>query len=332
MAGESSFSRTYGDVLSLSGDQIRPVIADVVTSRYPTLLIMNNAFGVKELVAGGIEMARPILKELINSQSYTDMGTLTIERGASLTRVWGVWKQKSAPVVVSGLDMIQNNGPEMVGDLFLARAENAFLSLGERIGGSTAGIHSDGTESTVLQLAGLQSWVSTTTTSGTIGRLARTNSWWQNIAVDIANDFSASGLSSMRSLALRIGRGTEKPHLVVFNRLTFQNFLTAHTATINYNIPQPPSVAASAVMDLGVPAISWFGMAVVQDDFVPANRGYMLNLRHFHLIVQRDRDMVLGDFLSPVDGDYIAAHVFWAGELLCTSLRAQGVLQNGDTD
>lgn len=332
MAGESSFTRTYGDILTLTGDAVRPIISDIVTSRITTFLVMNEGFGVKESLDGGVEISYPVFKELTAAQSYTDMGTLSTTRGTPLSRVFGSWKQKAADIVISGLDTIQNGGDKAIANLFTARTEIAFLSLAERLGGSTAGIFSNGTESTPLQLAGLQSWVSTTTNSGTIGRLSRAQSFWQNVALDISNDFSANGLNQMRSMALRLSRGVDRPNLVVFNRATFENFLLNHQSTLNYNIPQAPSVASQAVMDLGVPNISWNNMAVIYDDFVPANIGYMLTLRYFHLVVHRERDFELGEFVAPGNGDYLSSHVFWAGELICDSLRNQGVLQNGDTN
>ena len=332
MAGELSLTRSYGDVLTLTGDAVRPIISDVITSRIPTFLVFNQGFGVKETLGGGEEIHYPVAKELSQAQSYTDLGTLTTQRPTSLTRVRGVWKQQAADIVVSGLDMIKNGGDQAIANLFVFRSEMAFLSLAERLGGSVAGIFSTGTESTLLQLAGLQSWVSTTTSSGTIGGLSRTNAFWQNVALDISSAFGTNGLNQMRSMALRLGRGIDRPNLIVFNRATFENFHRAHQATLNYNLPQAPSVAHQAVMDLGVPTISWNNMAVIYDDFVPVNIGYMLMLRYFHLVVHKEQDFELGEFIAPSDQHGLFAHVFWAGELICDSIRNQGVLQNGDTN
>lgn len=335
MAGESSLTRTFGDILTTTADGVRPIMADIITSRVTTLYVLDKVGQVKQAWDGGATIQFNVFKELTGAFAYSDMDALDITRGTPFSRVICNWKQFGAQIVVSGLQMAQNSGEFQIVNLIDGYFDAAEGSLAEQIGGSTRGIFSTGTESTPLQLTGLQSWVSTTTNAGTIGNLSRANSFWQNQSLSCSGAFGTNGLNQMRSLALRLTRGADRPNLVVFNRSTFENFHRVHQATLSYNLPYgsspAPAQASTAVLDLGVPTIRWQNMDVIYDDFCPANLGYMLTYKYLHFVVHKERDFALGEFVKPADVDGLIAHIFWMGELACSSLRNQGNLTATDT-
>ena len=331
MAGEASITKTLGDVATTTGDQVRSIMSDVITSRIPTLHYLD-AMGRKELWPGGDQLGFNVFKELGDSNLYTDLDTLSITRPKNFTRAVFEWKQAAAPVTLSGLDMLKNNGPAAIANLIDARLQAAELTLAETLGGSISGIYSDGTESDPLKLTGLQSLVSSTPTAGTIGNLSRTNSFWQSLTVDVASAFATNGLILARRLAIQLNRGSDSANVLTVNQSTYENFLRNLQNTLSFNLPQTPAVASTAVLDLGIPMFKWFNMDVLFDDFVPADRAYMLTLRYLHWVVHEERDFVLSEFVVPADVDAIHAQIKWAGEFCASSLRNQGVMLNTDTN
>lgn len=51
------------------------------------------------------------------------------------------------------------------------------------------------------------------------------------------------------------------------------------------------------------------------------------------LLVHRDRDMSIRDFITPTNEDSIVGRLYWAGNLVSNNLARQGILQGSlDTD
>ncbi len=329
MAGETSLTREYEDVLTTTRDMVRPLMSDNITARIPTLLWLNK-MGRKELWPGGAQLHFNVFKELTSAQGYTDLDVVTTTRAENMTRAAYEWKQFQSPVTLSGRDMLRNNGEPAIVNLVTARIEAAVLSLAELLGGRVSGVFSNNTESTLTSLTGLQALVSTTPTAGTVGNISRTNGFWQNQNDSVATNFTTDGLISMRSLWLQCSFGSDIPNVVAFNRSTFENYMRALQGTLSYNLPYgaspAPSVANQSTLDLGVNTLSFFGAPVIYDDGVPANIGYFLNSKYIHFVTHVDRDFDLGEFVVTSDTDAIYSHIWFAGELCFSGMRYHGSL------
>jgi hypothetical protein len=303
-------------------------MADNVTNRIPYLLALN-AMGRKELWNGAAQLHFNIFKELSTAEFYTDLGAVQTTRPANFTRAAYEWKQAQAPVSLSGLDMLRNSGEAAIVNLIKARIEAGVLSLANMLGGSATGVFSSATESDLVSLTGLQALISNTPTTGTVGNISRTNSFWQNQRDAITTNWSTDGLVSLQNLWYLCSFGSDVPDLIVFNRSYYTNYERSLTATLSYNLP---STANQTVLDLGLPnAINYKGATMIYDDGVPANFGYLVNSKYVRFVVHSDRDFELGEFVVNSDVDGIFSHIWFAGEQCFDGMRYHGLLQGGDT-
>ena len=328
MAGETSLTRSIGDILSTTRDKVAPLMADNITSRIPYLLALN-ASNRKELWDGGNQLHFNVFKELSTAEFYTDLGAVQTTRPQNFTRAVYEWKQAQAPVTLSGLEMAKNSGEAAIKSIVKARIEAAVLSLANTMGGRTTGVFSSLTETTLTGMTGLQALVSNSPTAGTVGNIARSNSFWQNARDAIATNFSTDGLISLRTLWRTCSFGSDVPDLIVFNGSYFDNYERALQATLSYNLP---AVGKEVMLDLGLPnQINYKGATMFVDDGVPANQGYLLNSKYIHFVVHKDRDFELGEFVVNSDLDGIFSHIWWMGEQCFDGMRYHGVLADGDT-
>ena len=328
MPGETAITRTWNDIVSHTRDRISPLMADNISSRIP-YLVMLNAMGRKELRDGGNQIHFNVFKELGIAEGYTDMDVVQTTRTTHTTRAIAEWKQFQSPVTISGREMAINSGEAAIKSILKTRIEGAVISLANSIGGSTFGLFSSNTESTLTSLTGLQALISFTPTSGTVHNISRANGFWQNQADAVATNWSTDGLASMRNLWTLCSYASDVPDLIVFNRSYFNNYETSLTATLNYNLP---SAQQNWVLDLGIPNVMNFkGAPIIYDDGVPANRGYFINSKYLRWIVHQDRDFELGEFVVPTDVDALQAHIWLMAEQCCDGMRYQGLLSGGDT-
>lgn len=328
MAGETSLTRSIGDILSTTRDRVAPLMADNITSRIPYLLALN-ASNRKELWDGGNQLHFNVFKELSIAEFYTDLGAVQTTRPANFTRAIYEWKQAQAPVTLSGLEMAKNSGEAAIKSLVKARIEAAVLSLANSLGGRTRGVFSSSTESNLDAMTGLQALISSTPTTGTVGNIPRSNSFWQNQTNSITTNWSTDGLNSLRSLWRACSFGSDVPDLIVFNGNYFDNYERSLQATLSYNLP---SVGSQSMLDLGLPnQINYKGATMFVDDGVPANQGYLVNSKYVHFVTHKDRDFELGEFVVNTDLDGIFSHIWWMGEQCFDGMRYHGNLLDGDT-
>ena len=129
--------------------------------------------------------------------------------------------------------------------------------------------------------------ISSTPTIGTIGNVARSNTFWQNQTANVLGDFSANGYTQMTSLYTLCSRGNENVDTIVLTRSAFNNFLNNATRTFRLNFPLDQKAGDEGLIEMGFPHAMFFGAVVIFDDSVPANQGFFLNLRkkYTHLVV-----------------------------------------------
>lgn len=323
-------SMELNTINSLSLPLISKKIADSITGRIPLFYFLNK-IGHKEYENGGIEYRLPIFKELATAQAYTGNTTLTnSEKDLVITAIYQR-KQITLDVTLTGTKLLINSGtdPTAVINYIAAQIEMAEESMKASLAGTTIGVLSSQGDSD-LGITGVKTFLTDSTTTGTVGTLSRaTYDFWRHNSDSVTTGFGTDGLMSMRLLLLACSRGDESSTVGIMTRTGYGLLLKALIGTITYNMPSP----ATKFGDIGFEHVNFFGTPILFDDGVTSARAYFLNLKYMKLLVHRDRDMSIRDFITPTNEDSIVGRIYWAGNLVCNNLARQGLLQgNVDSD
>ena len=329
MANPSS-TLELNTINSLTLPLISKKIADNITGRIPLFYFLNK-IGHKEYESGGIEYRLPVFKELATAQAYTGNTALTNSEKDPVSTAVYQRKQISLDITLSGTKLLQNSGndPTAVVNYIAAQIEMAEESMKNSLAGTTIGVMSNQGDSD-LGITGVKTFLTDSTTTGTVGGLSRASySYWRHQSDSVSTGFGTDGFQSMRLMLLNTSRGDESPTVGVMTLTGYSLLLKAMTGTISYNVPSP----ATKFGDIGFEHVNFFGTPILFDDGVTSSRAYFLNLKYMKLLVHRDRDMSIRDFITPTNEDSIVGRIYWAGNLVCNNLARQGLVQGLlDTD
>lgn len=304
-------------------------LADNVTKQTALLNRLNSKGKVKP-VSGG----RTIVQELEYAengtyQRYSGYETLNIAPSDVFTAAEYDWKQASVAVTISGLEQIQNAGPERIIDLLEARISNAEKTMMNNIG---VDCYSDGTADGGKQIGGLQLLVADSPAGTTVGGIsASTWSFWKNVSFDATTDGTAAATSSniqsyMNRVWVQIVRNTDKPDLIVADNNYWRLYLESLQA-----IQRITTVTDGATA--GFPSVKYMTADVVLDGgfggAAPTNHMYFLNTDYIFYRPSRDRNMTVEDGdRVPVNQDAIVKMIMFAGNMTVSNRSLQGLLKD----
>ena len=322
MAFNSISSLQLTTINSITHPKVTEKIADNITASIPFLHELNR-IGNKEYESGGTQYRINVFKELQDASAYTGLTVFGDSAEADpVTQAIYERKMLTIPVIISGTNLLKNSGADdtAIISYLTTQLEAAQESMKGSLAGSSIGIMSSQSDSD-LGITGLQTYLSSSASTGTVGTLSRaTYSWWRHY-VAAHSAWSTGGIAAMRTAFLNLTRGDESPNLIITTLAGYSNFMRMLTGTVQYNGP----VGSPASMDVDSQAISFHGAKVLWDSYCLANRIYYVNSKYFKLIVHKDRDCSIREFISPTNQDAIQARMYWAGNLVCTALKMQGV-------
>jgi hypothetical protein len=305
-------------------------IADNVTKNNALLSRLNQRGNVKTFSGGSTILQELSFAENSNAGFYSGYDLLPVAAQDVISAAEFTIKQLACPVVMSGLEMLQNSGREAFIDLLESRINVAEATMANRLAGA---IYSDGTGSGGKEITGLNAAVPSAPTTGTYGGIDRaTWTFWQSKLYD----FSVAGVTppptgaqmqtGLNTLWASLVRGSDRPDLIVLDA----NYWGIYTASLQANQRfTDPSTGS-----LGFPTLKFMDADVVLDGgiggFCPANTGFMLNTKYLFMRPHRDRNMVS---LSPnkryaTNQDAEVQILAWAGNLTCSGAQFQGRIQN----
>jgi hypothetical protein len=236
-------------------------------------------------------------------------------------------KQLACPIIMSGLEGLQNSGREAFIDLMEGRINVAEATMANVL---ADGVYSDGLGSSGKELTGLDAAVAADPTTGTYGGISRdTWTFWRSQLYDFsAHSVTASATTiqaAMNSLWASLVRGTDRPDLIVLDNNYWTFYMGSLQAQQRFTSPETGN--------LGFPSLKFMDADVVLDGgiggFCPANTGFMLNTKYIKLRPHKDRNMVA---LAPnkryaINQDAEVQILAWAGNLTSNGAQFQGRLQ-----
>ncbi len=303
------------------------MLADNVTNNTALLARLKSRDKVKPFSGGRIITQELEYAENSTYQRYSGYENLNISPSDVFSAAEFDIKQSSVAVTISGLEQLQNTGPDQMIDLLESRISNAEKSM---INNTSADCYSDGTADGGKQIGGLQSLVADTPTSGTVGGINRaTWSFWQNVSFDASSDGGAAASSSniqnyMNRTWVQLCRNQDKPDLIVADNNYWTHYLESLQA-----IQRITSVSEG---EAGFSTLKYMSADVVLDGGfsgdAPTDHMYFLNCDYICYRPHRDRNMVVqeGDRI-PTNQDAIVKMLFFAGNMTLSNASLQGVLK-----
>jgi hypothetical protein len=303
-------------------------IADNVTKNNALLSRLNQRGNIKTISGGNVILEELSFAENGNAGFYSGYDLLPVAAQDVISAAEFSIKQFAVPVVMSGLEMLQNSGKEAFIDLLEARLNVAEATMMNKLAQS---VYSDGTGSGGKEITGLNAAVASTNTSGTYGGIDRaTWTFWRNQKYDFSDNTVTPGpttiQNAMNTLWASCTRGNDRPDLIVVDTVYWGYYMSSLQALQRFSSPETGN--------LGFPSLKFMDADVVLDGgiggFCPSSTGFFLNTKYLKWRPHKDRNMVP---LSPnrryaINQDAEVQILGWAGNLTCSGAQFQGRLQN----
>lgn len=240
-------------------------------------------------------------------------------------------KQLACPVVMSGLEGLQNAGREQFIDLLNGRMRVAESTMENTM---SDGVYSDGTGSGGKELIGLNAAIPTTPSSGTYGginRGATIGTFWRSQAFD-SNSINSGALTSsnvqhlMNYAWARLVRGSDAPDLIPMDAVFWSYYIESLQALQRFSSPQ--------MGELGFPTLKFMTADCVLDGGIggdcPTETAFMLNTKYIFLRPHSARNMVPLDPSKryATNQDAEVQIIAWAGNMTCSGSQFQGRLHD----
>lgn len=317
------------DIVATTIQNRSRTIADNVTKNNALLARLNQRGNVRTISGGSSILEELSFAENGNAGFYSGYDLLPVAAQDVISAAEFSIKQFAVPVVMSGLEMLQNSGKEAFIDLLEARLNVAEATMMNKLAQS---VYSDGTGSGGKEITGLNAAVPSTNTSGTYGGIDRaTWAFWQSKKYDFS-DNSIAGTptgaqmqTAMNTLWASCTRGSDRPDLIVLDTNYWSIYLSSLQALQRFASPETGN--------LGFPSLKFMDADVVLDGgiggFCPQNTGFFLNTKYIKWRPHKDRNMVP---LSPnrryaINQDAEVQILGWAGNMTCNGAQFQGRLQ-----
>lgn len=316
------------DIIATTIQSRSKQIADNVTKNNALLARLNQRGNVRTISGGNTILEELSFAENGNAGFYSGYDLLPVATQDVISAAEFSIKQLACPVVMSGLEMLQNSGKEAFIDLLEARINVAEATMANKLAQS---VYSDGTGSSGKEVTGLNAAVPAAPTTGTYGGIDRaTWTFWRSQLYDFsANTVTPSATTiqnGLNTLWSSLVRGADRPDLVILDNTYWSYYMGSLQALQRFSDP--------STGNLGFPTLKFMDADVVLDGgiggYCPSATGFMLNTKYLSLRPHKDRNMVS---LSPnkryaINQDAEVQILAWAGNLTCRGAQFQGRIQN----
>jgi len=303
-------------------------IADNVTKNNALSAKLQQRGNIRTFSGGNTIMEELSFAENANAGWYSGYDLLPVAAQDVISAAEFAIKQLACPIVMSGLEQLQNAGKEQMIDLLEARINVAESTMANLMAG---GIYADGTGSGGKELTGLNAAVPTNPATGTYGGIDRaTWTFWRPKLVNRASlavpgPFTPANIAEgMNKLWAQLVRGSDRPDLIVVDSVMWGIFMASLQAQQRFTQAETGK--------LGFPSLKYMDADIVLDGgiggFCPAGTMFFLNTKYISLRPHSARNMVT---LSPnrryaINQDAEVQILGWAGNLTTRGEQFQGRL------
>ena len=214
------------DILATTIESRTRKIADNVTNNNALLMKMSKKGRIKTFSGGSKILQELSFAENSNAGWYSGYDLLPVGVSDVISAAEYDIKQAAVPVVISGLELLQNSGKEKFIDLLESRLEVAEATMSNLI---TGGLYSDGTAAGGKQIDGLEAALPIDPTAAPYGGIdGNTFTFWQNA---VSDQTAAAGLDPLQIqgfwnlLWADLVRGSDRPDCIMADTLTWNAYM-----------------------------------------------------------------------------------------------------------
>jgi len=266
--------------------------------------------------------------ENVNGGFYSGYDILPVGAADVISAAEFNIKQAAVPVIISGLEQLQNAGKEQMIDLMESRLQVAESTMANII---SASIYSDGTGAGGKEIDGLDAALPIDPTAAPYGGIdGNAFAFWQNAVVDTTAAELTNIQSHFNALWAQLVRGADRPDLIMADNVVWQayiNYLQAiqrfsNTNTADAGFMSVKFMDADVVLDGGL----YFPSDVSGGVGAPAGTAFFLNSYYLHYRPHANRNFTS---LSPnrrysTNQDASVSILVWAGNMTCSGRAMQG--------
>jgi hypothetical protein len=308
------------DIIATTIEKRSKKIADNVSKNNALLAKMQTRGRSRSFSGGRLIYEELSFAENANAGYYSGYDLLPVAAQDVISAAQFDIKQAACPVTISGLEQLQNAGPEEMISLITSRIDVAESTMQNLVCG---GLYSDGTGFSGKQIVGLNAAVPLAPTTGVYGGIDRaTWTFWRSKLKDVANTTTLQ--ADMNDLWAQLVRGMDRPDLIIADAVVWK----AYMASLQANQRFTDSSSAS----LGFPTVKFMDCDFVLDGgiggFCPTGTAFFLNTRYIHYRPHSARNFVS---LNPnkryaINQDAEVQILAWAGNMTCSGAQFQGRL------
>ena len=261
----------------------------------------------------GNKIVQPLLYgETSAKGTFEDTDVFSAPTRDGITAAEFDWKQYYASIMISGIEIAKNSGPEAILSLLKARLRQAELSIAKDM---NAMLFADGTGNGGKDFSGLANAIADDNTFGGIDRSDGGNVWWR------ANEVAQGGalaLGEMRTAYNNIMDGVEKADVIVTTQVIHEAYEALMDDTVRHE--------STKLGDLGFDNLMFKSAPVVFDRDCTAQTMYFLNTEYIELVSLDGKWFDVSDWLRPTNQDVQYKNILLYGNLTVSNSDRQGFL------
>jgi hypothetical protein len=253
-----AFANTnYTDILATTIESRSRKVADNVTNNNAILSKLSMKGKIKTFSGGHKIIQELSFAENSNSGWYSGYDVLPTAASDVISAAEFTIKQAAVPVVISGLEQLQNAGRERMIELMESRLSVAESTLANLL---CDALYSDGTGSSGKEITGLDAAVPVTNTN-TYGNIDRSTwTFWKN---QVSDQTAADGLNATKiqgywnDLWAACTRGSDRPDLIMCDNTVWSTYIESLQSLQRFTSPE--------VGNLGFPSLKYMDADVIYD-------------------------------------------------------------------
>ena len=321
---------------------------DTYVERTPVDVVYNRSlvFGLLWRTAKEPGVAGPLLRALgvssprVSSQggrlavlpvAYQTPTSVTTFRGTQkvptpidpiMTEQYSPWAYYTAFAAIPFQESVENMGAEAIIDIAQARLDMTYRGFTDRLETDFWSDNGDVTPGSQEEIPGIQTYVSTTPTTGTVWNIAQATYTWQRSNQLTCNSFASNGLDRMRTMFVTCSgvNGIDPPSILIT------------TPTVwGYYVKQAEGVHrvvdTKDVIDMSFPTARYMGRPVVHTSKCSSGKMYLLNFNYFRLLMHKGAEWKI---IKPgMPNDQVIAdqwRIVWSGLWGIERMDRQGVI------